>query len=256
MSLYQIGVLGADHSQQLERLTEAIQRFVEPFGLDVGTHVSILDAQACLARAPKEAFVAVYFGGPKHNAETLDATRALIGENLPIIPVVSDLRRFTAEIPAELRFANGMDLPAAGPEFEVLASALLECLGLLRRQRRVFVSYRRADSTPAALQLHEALGAAGFDVFLDTHDVRPAEDFQAVLWHRLCDSDVMVMLDTPGYFESRWTSGELGRALIKKVAVLGVVWPGHTPERQTQLREPIYPVLCSKHTKPPIPIKH
>lgn len=61
-----------------------------------------------------------------------------------------------------------------------------------------------------------------------------------MLWHRLCDSDVVIMLDTPGYFASRWTAAELGRALAKQISVLGVVWPGHTPERVAQLREPIY----------------
>jgi hypothetical protein len=105
-----------------------------------------------------------------------------------------------------------MAFGTAGPKLEALAAALLECVGLLRPQRRVFISYRRVESANAALQLHEALGSRGFDVFLDTYDVRPAEDFQAIVWHRLCDSDVMVMLDTPGYFGSRWTAAEIGRA--------------------------------------------
>jgi TIR domain len=65
-----------------------------------------------------------------------------------------------------------------------------------------------------------------FDVFLDTHGIAPAEDFQTMLWHRLCDSDVLVMLDTPNYFGSRWTSAEFGRALAKGIAVLRVGWPG------------------------------
>jgi hypothetical protein len=104
----------------------------------------------------------------------------------------------------------------------------------------VFISYLRAASAHAALQLHERLGARGFDVFLDTYDVRPGEDFQSVLWHRLCDCDVMVMLDTPGYFGSRWTAAEIGRALAKKIAVLGVVWPDHSPERLSLLRESVF----------------
>ena len=62
----------------------------------------------------------------------------------------------------------------------------------------VYLSYKRVDSAAAVLQLHEALGSFGFDVFLDTFDVRPGEDFQAILWHRLCDSDVMIIPDTPG----------------------------------------------------------
>ena len=50
----------------------------------------------------------------------------------------------------------------------------------------------------------------------------------------------MVMLDTPGYFGGRWTAAEIGRALAKKIAVLGVVWPDHQPQRLSQLREPIF----------------
>ena len=77
---------------------------------------------------------------------------------------------------------------------------MLESVGLLPRQRRVFVSYRRDEARQAALQLFNAFSAKLFDVFLDTHGIAPTEDFQAVLWHRLCNSDVLVMLDTPGLF--------------------------------------------------------
>ena len=70
-----------------------------------------------------------------------------------------------------------------------------------------------------------SLSARVFDVFLDTHAIAPGEDFQAVLWHRLCDSDVLIMLDTAGYFEKRWTKAEYGRALAKGISVLRVGWP-------------------------------
>lgn len=119
-------------------------------------------------------------------------------------------------------------------------AALLECVGLLRRQRRVFVSYRRIESRAAALQLHDLLSARGFDVFLDTHDIRPGDPFQDVLWHRLVDSDVMVMLDTPGYFDSRWTRQEIGRARAKDIQVLRVIWPEHTPNKLTDMAETVY----------------
>jgi hypothetical protein len=81
--------------------------------------------------------------------------------------------------------------------------------------------------------LFNALSGRLFDVFLDTHGVPPAEDFQAVLWHRLCDSDVLIMLDTPGYFDSRWTSAEFGRALAKGISVLRVGWPGVNASART-----------------------
>ena len=41
------------------------------------------------------------------------------------------------------------------------------------------------------------------------------------------------MLDTPDYFESRWTSAEYGRALAKGISVLRVGWPGVNPSPRT-----------------------
>lgn len=48
------------------------------------------------------------------------------------------------------------------------------------------------------------------------------------------------MLDTPTYFESKWTRQELGRARAKEVHVLRVVWPEHTPSKLMDLAETIY----------------
>jgi hypothetical protein len=90
------------------------------------------------------------------------------------------------------------------------------------------------------LQVHDLLTARGFDVFLDTHDIRPGDPFQDILWHRLVDSDVVVMLDTPTYFESRWTREEIGRARAKEIQVLRVIWPDHTPTKLTDFSETIY----------------
>lgn len=115
------------------------------------------------------------------------------------------------------------------------AGVALQCLGLLPEQRRVFISYKRDDSRDVAVQLFEELSARQFDVFLDTHSVGVAVDFQAMLWHRLCDSDVVVMLDTPGFFDSRWSRAEWGRATDKHISILQVLWPGHKPSRFSAL---------------------
>jgi len=240
MSTYEIGILGVPDEGRLDQLRSMVADLVEPFGLTVSQDVAFLDETQTTRRDRKSAFVGVYFGAASRSEASDSLLQTLIREHLPIVPVVEHLGTFSAHIPDVLHFANGMELSRAGAGLEALAAVVLECLGLLRRQRRVFVSYRRGEAAQVALQLHEGLGEAGFDVFLDTYDVRPAEDFQAVLWHRLCDSDVVVMLDTPGYFASRWTAAELGRALAKQISVLGVVWPGHTPQRIAQLREPIF----------------
>ena len=147
---------------------------------------------------------------------------------------------FATYIPDFLQASNGLRCRYDDPDMTELVAAMLECVGLLRWQRRVFVSYRRVESRAAALQLHDLLTARRFDVFLDTHEIRPGDSFQDVLWHRLCDSDVMLMLDTPTYFDSKWTRQEIGRANAKGIHVLRIVWPDHKPNKFTDLAETIY----------------
>ena len=109
-----------------------------------------------------------------------------------------------------------------------IASVLLEGLGLLRKSRRLFISYRRVETQGIAIQLYEQLDANGFDVFLDSHSIRPGEPFQDVLWHRLADTDVVVLLDSPGFLASRWTEEELARANSTNLQILQLIWPGST----------------------------
>ena len=70
-------------------------------------------------------------------------------------------------------------------------------------------------------------------MFLDTHVIEAGVVFQEALWHELCDSDVLMMLETPSYFASRWTNAEYGRALAKGIGVVRVQWPDSTPSAKT-----------------------
>lgn len=238
MSVYEIGILGNLRQTDREALSTTLAELVEEFGLTVGTEVRIRVAGEVRERNRHAAFVAAYFGA----AEQVDVelARELVRASAPVIPVIGVADDFAACVPHFLAHANASRRRSGDTRLSELAAVLLECIGLLRRQRRVFVSYRRIESRAAALQLHDLMSARGFDVFLDTHDIRPGEAFQEVLWHRLCDSDVMVMLDTPTYFENKWTRQELGRARAKEIHVLRVVWPDHTPNRATDLAETIY----------------
>lgn len=238
MSVYEIGILGGPAAAERRALSATIGRMVADFGLAVGSQVVLHDGTTVGGRDKHAAFAATYFGSSDRADE--EAARQVAGSSVPIIPTVGPAVDFVAHIPEFLRGSNGLRRRVDDPELTELAVALLECVGLLRRQRRVFVSYRRVESRTAAMQLHDLLTARGFDVFLDTHDIRPGEPFQDVLWHRLCDSDVMVMLDTPTYFESKWTRQEIGRARAKEIHVLRIVWPDHKPSKLTDMAETIY----------------
>lgn len=224
MAIYELAVMGAASARQIGELEEQISQLIEPFGLRLGTEVGwSTNATAFVPQPQKPAAVTFYGGEGVSSGNVADLLRSAV----PVLPVASAVGRVEQEIPTELRPINC--LTYAGDGSLRIATALLECVGLLPRQRRVFVSYRREAAREAALQLFNVLSARLYDVFLDTHGISPGDDFQSVLWHRLCDCDVLVVLDTPDYFESRWTAAEYGRALSKNISVLRIGWPGVNP---------------------------
>ena len=101
---------------------------------------------------------------------------------------------------------------------------------VIRAERRLFISYKRADSQPFANRLYDALDAHGFDVFIDVRSVPPAVDFQSELWHRMSDADVVVLVDTPGFRAGRWTTAELARANLMNIQILHLLWPGQAED--------------------------
>lgn len=224
MVLYELAVLGSPTDTQVEELAQCVVQAVENFGLRLGEEVGWAVRPASFEPSWQRAAAAVFYGG----ANVLDwPVQALLRKGTPIIPVASELGRVHEEIPKDLRALNCLSYRDSGTPR--IATALLECAGLLPRQRRVFVSYRRNEASAAALQLFEELSLRQFDVFLDTHDVAAGEDFQAVLKHRLRDADVLLMLDTKTYFDSRWTAAEFGWALSTGVLLLRLGWPGVIP---------------------------
>lgn len=238
MSVYELGLLGKTTDKILNALRASLEDCIKDFDLVLGKDVEIRIGADFDNRDKGAAAAVAYFGNRQkvHSEQVELAVRA----NIPIIPVLPASGDWDASLPSGLLKLNGVRTRADDPKLQELACALLECVGLLRQQRRVFVSYRRIEARNAAVQLHDLLSSRGFEVFLDTHDIRPGEPFQDVLWHRLCDSDVMVMLDTPTYFKSKWTRQELGRARAKEIHVLRIVWPDHKPNRNTDLAETIY----------------
>lgn len=221
MILYHIAILGAPTPEQLHALDRYLEHCAGVFRLRIPEDIKVSSPDDDLIIDRNISNAAIFFGGPSTAA--VDLKSKLDITEIPVLPVATRTGRVEAEIPESLRELNCSFYEDHGPDR--VFSALLQCLGLLPKQRRVFLSYRRVESTPAALQLFAELSARNFDVFLDTHSIGAGANFQENLWHRLCDVDVMLMLDTPGYFKSRWTEEEFGRALAKGIGILRVSWP-------------------------------
>ena len=225
---YELAILGSPSESQLKAIERCLGEAVQLFWLELGKQVSWEVLPARFNPSQRRAAAALFLcarGAPTGNLDEL------LARGIPIVPVVTEAEPVRQVVPPTLARFNCLTYDPATPERA--AAALLECAGLLPSQRRVFVSYRRDEARGAATQLFDEFSARFFDVFLDTHGIAPAADLQMVLSHRLCDSDVLVMLDTPSYFESRWTSAEFGRALAKGISVLRVGWPDFAPSAQT-----------------------
>ena len=230
MALYRIVALGTPTANQIKELKKYLHETALRFRLrpEVDIELSI-NPITPFSPDSKCSAAAIFFGG-KHS-KNIEINLTIDASIIPILPVASRADNVGKEIPAALVRLNCVFYKEHGPE-RVFAS-LLECLGLLPRQRRVFLSYRRKDATPVAIQLFAELSARHYEVFLDTHKIGAGVDFQQSLWHNLCDVDVLIMLDTPEYFASRWTAAEYGRALAKGIGVLRVQWPDFDPSKIT-----------------------
>jgi hypothetical protein len=238
MHRYQVALLGRQPAVAAG-LSDRIHHTATELGLD-HTHLRLLDEEEVEARDRKSPAVAVFFGYPGASDRDHPAVASLHDDSLPIIPAVPTLDGFRSQVPETIGGVNGLRL-AGEEDLERLVTAIFENLHLLRLERRLFISYRRAESTPIAMQLYEALDARGFDVFLDTRSVPPAVDVQAELWHRLADSDVVVLLDTPHFRVSDWTVQELAQANATSIQILHLLWPGVLADRASAFSD-FYPL--------------
>lgn len=181
----------------------------------------------------------LYFGIKNSAFRHIPQIERLQTDATLILPIVEAIPDFNASIPEQLRPINGFQL-ASKHDIEALVNHSLEGLGLLRLSRRLFISYRRDESSTVAIQLFERFEKAGFDVFLDTHSVPKGENFQEELWHRLADTDIVILLNTPGFLQSHWTTQELAQANSMSIGILQLVWPNYKPERSAELSIPFY----------------
>lgn len=131
---------------------------------------------------------------------------------------------FKSDVIPELHDFNGM----SSKDVEAIVNKILEGFHLLRRRRRLFISYKRTESRDIALQIYDKFESLNYDVFLDTHTVPKGSKFQLELWHRMCDSDVVILLDTENFIKSEWCEKELSFAIDKRISIIRLKFPAHS----------------------------
>lgn len=176
---------------------------------------------------------AFYFGKHDHRNKDVDALEKLMRNGDAIYPVF--FTTFEQEVPEILRPINGVMYVENNIDY--IVNVAFEELRLLRKKRRMFISYKRSDSAAIANQLYDVLSRHQFDVFLDTYSICGATDFQAELHHRITDSDVLIQLNSPNFMDSQWCKEEISEANARQVGVLQINWPKVSPGVANQLSE-------------------
>lgn len=173
--------------------------------------------------------VALYFTSENKTLD-LEILSHLKEKAVVIIPIVDSFDNAVSLLPDCLKEINAAciaDENDTNGQTEVL-NLVLSNLGLLTRERNIFISYKRMDCQYLANQLYDKFLHAGYNVFLDTESLSAGVIFQESLRHRLADSFALVLLNSKHFFDSdsKWTLEEYMLAQNLKIGICSVLLPG------------------------------
>ena len=234
MVSYHVNILALAEDERASLLQAAVANELGELGLHDSVEITFTGAPT--TGAPS---VAVFFGGETAAADEDLVARAdeAVNEVTTVLPVVDDLGRYTSLVPDSLRPINGLAWNGTTAATTV-ARRVLEELGIEERQRKVFISHRRADGLLAAEQLFEVLSKRGFIPFIDRFNIPGGADVQARIADELEDYAFLLVLETPSAHESSWVYDEIDYALTHVMGLHIVRWPGEFPAVPATARLP------------------
>ena len=163
---------------------------------------------------------------------------ALLKAGVTVLPVVADAPS-AAHLPKSLSHINAFLKKSYGRVWPLcLADEVLSMAWLHRRARKVFISYKRADSSPIAMQLFERFNCLGYETFLDEASVKRGADFQRELKWSLNDADLLIVLASPRFALSKWCMEEVTFCQRSSIGIALVNWPEEIYSGRTRLKFP------------------
>lgn len=141
-----------------------------------------------------------------------------------VLPIVPDASKFGECIPDALGSINAFVLKDE-KSVPKLKNRILSWFGLLDNTRKVFISYKRSDTTALAHQLFDTLIKKGYIPFLDSYSLEAGVDFQEYLMNEISDADMFIMLNSSNYDQSEYTKAELVAASKLGIGILQVTFP-------------------------------
>ncbi len=235
---YQLIFLGDTTTDAFRKIRGLFLKRLQEIGIDENC-VKVIKAENFVVDYSNCQPTFVYFLGSADNRNRdLQELEVLLGNGDTIYPLYFGNGTFEQETPDCIHQMNGHQYQAE--ELDKYVNCALESLRLLRKTRKVFISYRRTDSVAVANQLFDVLTRRNFDVFLDSYVIRGADNFQEELFHRMSDCDVLVQLNTNEFKNSKWCRAEVEMANMKQIGLVEVIWPNSCLERWSELCYPVH----------------
>jgi TIR domain len=107
---------------------------------------------------------------------------------------------------------------------------------LIDEKPGVFISYLRTEASKAADQIHDALIRCGFRVFLDRFSGTPGRLFPQELAEAMSGMGLVVLLETQGLKNSRWTMWEAAFAHRYRIGPIAINFNNSSQHHSTSVR--------------------
>jgi hypothetical protein len=221
---YRLVVLASDTAWRDEVVDRVTSALLDQVGReDLVAIRDVLVVRSDPAEAPPQSVVVWLADEKSREDDELLAQLQQAREHLvAVLPVVKPEADIFSILPEVLRPLNAVTWTRGGV---AAVGAILRLLGLTERERRLFLSYRRHDTSSLALQLREHLGRRAYDVFLDRFSVPPAADFQRRIDVELSDKAFVLLLESPSAAGSEWVQHEVAFALSHGISLLALSMP-------------------------------
>lgn len=235
---YQLLFLGDTEQGAYKEIRGQFMTAIREFGMDESC-VKIIKADSFdIDYSNSQPTFAFFFGDAKNRNRDLTILTKLLSHGDTIYPIYFRDGDFEQEMPDCIHAINGHQYKEE--DVHKFVNCALESFRLLRKTRKVFISYRRKDSMAVANQLFDVLTRRNFDVFLDTYAISGAENFQEELFHRMSDCDVLIQLNTTDFKNSKWCKAEVEMANMKQIGLVEIIWPNSKLEKWSDLCHPYY----------------
>lgn len=195
-------------------------------------YISLVGEDSVDKRLP---LLILYYGQSsedKFRTYSVDLERSVKAQE--VLPVVQDVSKFGDYIPDTLNSINAFVLKDT-MSVPKLKNRILSWFGLLDNTRKIFISYKRSDTTALAHQLFDTLIRKGYIPFLDSYSLEPGVDFQEYLMNEISDADMFIMLNSSNYDQSEYTKAELVAASKLGIGILQVTFPESKKFEEAQI---------------------